>query len=240
MSLAAEELARREVELRENPGEVPVSIKVRWEGNVCFPDPEGEIEEKAVFAVMTFGDHMTIENVCRYEAEDDGRKYTGLDFNEMRRLALKRSLLRWTLNVPIERRNGWLTPESYEHVGRVGAPLIEAFMDKFWIYSQVTEDEERTMERQASILFSKNSRGVTDACEAVRLYCTMSSQWEKFGLKEEELDSMPYKKYQMLRMMVGYENEAMKKQMSTKAAPTTRIAGKGGRTRPSQGKRIPL
>jgi len=239
--LAVEEVARREAELMENPGEVPVRVRVRREGTLCLPHPDGEDEEKAVFGVMTFGDHLLIEQACRHETErEDGRSQFEVDFNEVRRLTLKRSLLSWSLNVPVERQNGWLTPESYQRVGTVFSPLIEAFLDGFWEKSDVSKKEQEQIDRQAAVLFGKSSRGVADACEAVRLYCSMGSQWDKFGIKEDELKNMPYRKYVMLRMMVNHENESTRRQMSQKQAPVTKIAGRGGRTRPSRGQRIPM
>lgn len=242
MSLAAEEIARRETELMERPNEIPVRVRVRWDGNLCLPDPDGDHEEKAVFKVLTFGDHLIIERACQHETirEEDQKTQMETDFNEVRRLTLKRNLLDWTLDVPIERRNGWLTPECYERVGRVPAPLMEAFLEGYWLRCEVSSEEEETINKQASILFNPHSRGVNDACEAVRLYCTMSSQWDKFGLKGDELMDLPFRQYVMLKLMLSHENDSMRKQASTKQAPTTRIAGKGGRTRPSQGQRIPL
>jgi hypothetical protein len=241
MSLAVEEVARREAELMENPDQVPVRVRVRWEGSLCLPSSDGEKEEKAVFSVMTFGDHLLIEQACRHETErEDGKSQFEVDFNEVRRLTLKRNLLSWTLDVPVERDGGWLTPDCYGRVGKVPAPLIEAFMDGFWARSDINCEEEEQIGRQAAVLFGKNSRGVADACEAVRLYCTMGSQWEKFGIKEDELRNMPYRRYMMLRMMVGHENEAQRRQTRHKEAPVTKIAGRGGRTRPSRGQRIPL
>ena len=241
MSLAVEEVARREAELMENPDQVPVRVRVHWDQGLCLPHPEGDKEEKAIFSVMTFGDHLLIEQACRHETErEDGKPQFEVDFNEVRRLTLKRSLLSWTLNVPVERENGWLTPESYQHVGNVPGPIVEAFLDGYWARSDISKEEEEQITRQASILFGKNSKGVNDACEAIRLYCTMGSQWEKFGIKEEELTNMPYRKYIMLRMMIGHENEAMRRQTRQKQAPVTKIAGRGGRTRPSRGQRIPL
>jgi len=225
----------------ENPGQVPVRVRVRWEGPLCLPHSEGECEEKAVFSTMTFGDHILIEQACRHETErEDGKTQFEVDFNEVRRLMLKRTLLGWTLDVPVERENGWLTPDCYARVGKVPAPLVEAFLDGFWARCDVSKDEEEQIARQASVLFGKHSRGVSDACEAVRLYCTMSSQWEKFGIKEDELAGMPYRKFVMLRLMVGHENEAVRRQTRQKNAPVTKIAGRGGRTRPSRGQRIPL
>lgn len=114
----------------ENPDQVPVRVRVRWEGRLCLPHPEGEAEEKAVFDVLTFGDHLLIEQACRHETErEDGKTQSEVDFNEVRRLTLKRNLLDWSLDVPVERENGWLTPDCYARVGKVPAPLIEAFLD---------------------------------------------------------------------------------------------------------------
>jgi hypothetical protein len=240
MSLDTEEMARREALLMANPDEVMVKVKVYWDGNICLPHPEGEEEEEAIFGVLTYGDHAMIEQACRHETErEDGKKQTEVDFNELRRLTLKRNLLSWSLNVPIERRNGWLTPESYKRIGKVSAPLLEAFLDGYWIHSDVTKDEEAVIDKQSAILFGKNSRGVADACEAVRLYCNMTSQWDKFGLKEAELSTMSYRKYMMLKMMTNNENEAMRRESKAKNTPVTRIAGGKGGTRISRGQRIP-
>jgi hypothetical protein len=241
MSLTAEEIARRETELMENPNEVPVRVRVHRYQGLCIPHPEGEEEEKAVFSIMTFGDHLLIEQACRHEVErEDGKTQFEVDFNEVRRLTLKRNLLSWSLDVPIERKRGWMTPESYERVGKVSAPLVEAFLEGFWDKSIIDEKEENVIGRQAAVLFGKNSRGVSDACEAIRLYCTMGSQWEKFGIKEDELNDMPYRKYLMLRLMTSHESEAMRRQAQPRNQSQTKIAGRGGRTRPSRGQRIPL
>lgn len=242
MSLDFDGIARHKAVLLRTPDRIPVRVKVRWEGSLCIPDENGENEEEAVFKMMTYGDHLIVEQACRdYESEDGTRRrHIRYDFNEMRRLMLKRSLLGWSLDVPIERENDWLTKECYERVGRVPAPLIEAFLEGYWRYSEISEDDEEMITRQAMVLFGKNSSGVSDAHEAIHLYCNMTAQWDKFGLKDEDLMNMPYRKYIMLKMMIGFENEAMKRQTSIRQAPTTRIAGKGGRTRPSQGQRIPM
>ncbi|MHA2067466.1 MAG: hypothetical protein ACXABY_24125 [Candidatus Thorarchaeota archaeon] len=236
-----EAMARAHADLMSNPNEVVVSIPVATIDGIMVPHYAGEREEKAIFKVMSFGDYMLMEKACRYAQErEDGKKIYEVDFNEVRRLSLKRNLLSWSLDIPVERANGWMTPEAYERVGEVCGPLMEAFLDGFWMKSELTKDEEDEMERQASVLFGKHSRGVSNPCEAVRLYCTMGSQWDKFGIKEEELDDMSYRKYIMLKKMVSYENEAMKRQSAAKKPANTRIAGAGGRTRVSQGQRIAL
>ena len=242
LGVKEEEMARRESELMANPDEIIVRLSVMNLDGLMIPvGGNGDQEVEAKFKMMSFGDYMLMEKVCRYSLErEDGKKTYEVDFNEVRRLSLKRNLLSWSLDVPIERKNGWMTSECYERVGNVSAPLIEAFLDAFWNKSEMSKEEEEEMERQAVVLFGKNSRGVTNPCEGIRLYCTMGSQWDKFGIKEDELNDMSYKKYVMLKQMLKYENEAMRRQSATKKTPQTRIAGAGGRTRVSQGQRIPL
>jgi len=234
MSLAAEEIARRELDLLVDPDSVRVRVSVSWDGDLCFPDIRGEHEEFAIFRTMTFGDNMVIEKACSHEFESDGRKVTETDFNEMRRLTIKRNLVDWSLDIPVIRENGWMTPESYLSVGKVSAPLMEAFLDGFWKTSEIGEEEEKVITRQATILFGNNSKGVMDACEAVKLYCTLGSFSEKFGIGKKDLLGLPLREYLLLKMMSNHENDFSRRNSKKGKTPTTRIAGPGGRIRPSR------
>lgn len=225
------------------PDKVRVRVRTSWRTGMCLPDKEGDSEEEAVFAVLTFGDNYAIEKAVTSEHEaDDGRvKVMLADLNEYKRLLLKRTLLSWTLDVPVERDgHGWMTPGCYERVARLPAPLVEAFLRGFEESVEITDDEERLINRQCAILFSKSGHGVADACEAVSLFCTLGNYWEKFGLDKYKLPQMPYREYLMLRMMIGKEGEAMRVQSKPKAASGTRIAGAGGRVRPSRGISQPM
>jgi len=241
MSLTAEEIARREWEAMSDPDQVKVKVRVSERYGLLLPDDNGEREEEAVFKILTFGDNHVLEKATRYtvESEETRGRTNAYDPNEFRRLLLKKNLLFWTLSVPIEREEGWMTPECYERIGTIPAPLLEAFLDGFEHQTAITEEEERILHRQASILFSESSRGVSDACEAVSLFCTLGNYWEKFGLDKDKLRDFPQKEYLLLKMMIGKESEAIKSKHKS-SQPTTRIAGPGGRTRPSRGKRIPM
>jgi len=226
------------------PDKVRVRIRTSWKSGMCLPDKEGEFDEEAVFAVLTFGDNYAIEKAVTSEHEEDGGRVKVMlaDLNEYKRLLLKRTLLSWTLDVPIERDcNGWMTSGCYERVARLPAPLVEAFLRGFEESVEITDDEERTISRQCAILFSKSGRGVADACEAVSLFCTLGNYWEKFGLDKNKLPQLPYREYLMLRMMIGKEGEAVRVQSKPKpAGGGTRIAGAGGRARPSRGISTPM
>ena len=236
-NLTAEETARREYDLVFDPSKVRVKIRVSWNGNICLPDSDGTREEEAVFGVLTFGDNHILEKATSKEFEVDGGmgRVMVYDTNEYSRLLVKRNLLSWTLDIPIEREHGWMTPKCYARVGNVPAPLLDAFVDEFQTRMSVTKEEEQKIVRQSLVLFGRNSRGVADACEAISAFCTLGNFWEKFGIgKSVPIQEMPYKEYVMLKMVINKENEAHKVQASPRK-PLTRIVGPGGRPRASKG-----
>ncbi len=239
--MAAETIARREIELMEKPDQVRVFVRTSMRSGMCLPDLAGEREETAVFHVLSVGDNMALEKACWYEEQRaDGGTQRETDYNEFRRLLLKRNLLWWSLEPPIERVNGWMTKTCYARVSRVFAPLVDAFIHEYEKHIEISKDDEQTIARQAAVLFGKHSRGVSDACEAVSLYCSRSSFWEKFGLGRDELSSLPYREFLLLRMMSSHENEAMRRNSQPHKESNTRIAGAGGRIRPSRGIKVPM
>lgn len=232
----AEDVARREYEALFDPSKIRVKVKVSWWNGMCLPDSNGKFEEEAVFKVLTFGDNHILDKATAYEKEVDGGqgKVTVYDLNEYRRLMVKRNLLSWTLDIPIERQDGWMTPVCYGRVSKVPAPLLDAFLDGFEAKTVITKEEEEKIVRQSLVLFGKNSRGVIDACEAISAFCTLGNFWEKFGIgKGVPIQELPYKEYLMLKIVISKENEASKVSASPKK-PLTRISS-GGKTRPSKG-----
>jgi hypothetical protein len=190
--------------------------------------------------VFTFGDNYAVERATA-ESIPVGNGTQSLvisEPNEYRRLMLKKNLVAWSLPIPIERAGGWITSECYEHIGNVCGPLLDALLDKFYVTTTLTEEEEFIMDRQSANLFSENSRGVANACEAVSLFCTLGSFNEKFGINREMLPVLPFREYLMLKVMGRKEGEAARQRSSPRKTSTTRVMGPGGKTRPSRGKRM--
>jgi len=238
MNTTAEDTARAEWETLMQPDQVRVKVPVCWKGGVCLPDEKSDDMEEAIFSTLTFGDNLVIEKAVTYEIEMKGKKYPvkAIDLHEFRRLVVKKNLLSWSLNIPIKRENGWMTKECYDRVGSVPAPLMEAFLDKFETSIQVTDKEEKLMERQSAILFGKQGKGVADACEAVNLFCTLGNFSEKFGIDRFQLPGLPMREYTLLKMMIGKEGDANRRNSPMgKPKSNTRIATGGGRIRPSRG-----
>lgn len=246
MSLTAEEFAKREYEAMTEPNKVRVKVRVSWVGGICLPDPEGKDVEHAVFGILTFGDNHCIEKATSYDVDikESGLlklKIKAIDVHEYKRLMVKRSLLCWSLDIPIERdASGWMTADCYRRVSAIPAPLMDAFLTEFEKMATISDDEERIVNKQATMLFSKNSRGVTDACEAVSMFCTLGNFWEKFGWSKELLPNVPYKEYLMMKIMMGKESESVRHQANQKPGGRSKIIGKGGRPTASRGVSIPL
>jgi hypothetical protein len=205
---------------------------------MCLPDEGGDREEEAVFSTLTFGDNWALERAATKEVDvGDGRtKARVADLNEYRRLMVRRNLLSWSLPIPVERdAQGWMTQGSYERVSSVPGPLMDAFVKGMEGSVEITDEEEQRVSRQCALLFSRTGRGVHDACEAVSLFCSLGNFWEKFGLDRERLPALPYKEYLRLRIVMGKEAEAARAAAKPRQPSGTRIAGAGGRTRPSRG-----
>lgn len=243
MSITAEDIARREMNLLDHPDKISVTINLSCRGgNLYLPSKSGKINETATFKIWTFGDNKIIEDACKYKVErEDGKEIDEVDINEVRRLMIKRNLLNWTLPIEIERNNGWMTYESYQRVSRVHAPIIEAFLYEFEKSFIINEDEEKEISKQCAILFSPNSKGVSNACDAISMFCTYGNFSEKFGINPEDLPNMPFKEYQLLRMVMNKEGNAVRRNSSTKDHHSnTRIAAGGVKPRASRGTKIAL
>jgi len=219
-----------------DPTKTIVSVNVRWLGRICVPTANSKEKESATFKVLTFGDNKILDDATSIDVKmSEMESVSSTDLNEYRRLLLRRNLLSWTLDIPIEREDGWMTQGCYNRVKNVSAPLINAFLDEYEKDIAITHEEEETIARQSVILFSKHSRGVANACDAVSQFCTLGSFWEKFGIGSgRSIDDMSYKDYTRLKMMMSRENEAMR----VNTAPRknlSRITGPGGRVMPSKG-----
>lgn len=225
-------------------GFVTVRVKVSFENNgICIPDSYGEDEEYAVFRRVTVNDSFEFDALAMKQ-EFVGKDPNGepvyersMDLNEYRRLLIMKNLLEWSLDIPLDHDyDGWLTDSSWDRVSRVSAPLLDAFVQGFEQSNVVTEDEQSLINKQSLILFGKNSKGVSEACDAVSKYCTYGNFGEKFNLSIEEIKNLPYREYILLKMMISNEGEAMRNKLAAPARQksNTRIStGRGAR--PSRG-----
>jgi hypothetical protein len=223
----------------EEPGLVEVRQPVRWHGRLCLPCLDGDNVVVARFKTFTFADNHAIETATAQTIEVGEREELSVsEPNEYRRMMLLRSLIWWSLPIAIERENGWMTENCYERIGRCCGALLGSLVHLFYESTVIDNEEEEKIDRQSALLFSEHGRGVTNACEAVSSYCTLSGFWEKFGIDRGMIPGLPFRDYLRLRVMMNKERDAEKsrrKSGGAKKSPT-RIAGSGGRIRQSAAK----
>lgn len=244
MNSTVENDARQKCADLYDPDRVTVRVNTSCRLGFCLPDKDGDKEHTAVFSTMTFGDNYAIEQATSYEVEigeqfGSGRKIMShvSDINEFKRLIVKKNLLSWSLDIPIERdQSGWMTPNSYARVSSVPAPLLEAFVDGFEESMEVSSEEEEKISRQCATLFSKSGHGVTDACEAISRFCTLGNFSEKFGINRDLLPKMPYKEFLLLKIVIAKESDALRVQQPKSSSSSAVQSGR----RPSRSVKIPL
>ena len=119
------------------------------------------------------------------------------------------------------------------------APLLEAILEKYEDTVHLSDEEEATINKQASILFAKNSQGVENACEAVSLFCNLGNFWEKFGIDRFNIKKLPYREYVMLKIMISKENSATAARNAAASSKKTGNVSIGGKVQKSRGVVIP-
>lgn len=248
-SIAERDRKFREIREHSFGDYVTVRVRVRFiEGKICVPDEYGDFEEYATFRRTTMNDSFEFEALAMVE-EELGKNPMGetmyqrsLDLNEYRRLLIMKNLFAWSLDIPLEHDyDGWLTDECWNRVANVSAPLLDAFVQQFEVSNVITEEEEKTITKQSVLLFGKNSKGVSEACEAVSKFCTYTNFGEKFNLSIDEIKKLPYREYILLRMMISNETESFKDRMKpiSSGRSTSKISTGHG-LKPSKGKVMPL
>jgi len=237
LNITDDEQIRKEYELFAGGDDIKISINAKKHGKSFLPDPDGKIVLWAKFRKMTVENYWFIEKLMKFEVERDKHVEVEYDMEEGKRQILRFQLTGW--NLPLELRfdeNDYLTEDCLKEVLHLPAPLVGVFVDKFIDTYTVSYDEQTEIDKQCASLFARNSRGVENACEAVTLFCVLGNMWEKFGINRFQLKNLPYKEYVMMRMVLSREIDKQRAEVaSRKRKGATKIAGAGGKVRPSKG-----
>lgn len=229
----------KEWKLINSSDETIVSTKCGNLNGIVVPMKDGEEIVRAKFKIMTVEDNDVIVKISGHKVWNEmaGDFVIEPERNMFSLLLLKRLLLDWNIDIPIERENGWLTEECWNRVKNVNALVITDLLDKYQDIINMTDKEEAVINKQSTVLFSTTSGGVYNACDAISMFCLLSSFWEKFGLDKDKIKQLPYRDFVSLRMIMKHENDAMKRNSKSVNKNPTRVAGPRG-SRPSRGQVI--
>jgi hypothetical protein len=238
LNTTPENQIKKEYEVLFKSGEIRVNLRAKKHGKSFIPDSEGDVELWAIFKPMGVEDYWVVERSVKTPTERDGVRDVDYDTEEMERKILKNHLKKWSLDIPLQfdEEKDQLTDECLRVVLSQPAPLIGSFVEEYHNSFRITNEEKQQIDKQCAVLFSKNSRGVDAACDAVTLFCVLGNMWEKFGLNRFDLKKLSYKEYAQLRMVLSHEIEKQRRENNTnKKQGSAMVAGAGGRTRPSRG-----
>lgn len=210
-------------------GNVKVCIDLDSIWSSCLEG--GENRAWAVFKNMGFGDYNDMHNVCSFS--DIPSPY------DVRREMLRRMLVSWNLKVSLcfDEELGFLDFNTMERVGLFKPSfIVDALIDEYESNFTVTEDEEKLIDKQSAILFAKNGQGVSNPCEAIRLFCKLSNFWDQLGLNKKDLSDMDYKHFQWLEQIIREHNRKVNAPAKD-SQPKARVI-KGGKAVASRAKVI--
>jgi hypothetical protein len=216
---------------------VKIKLSVSKFSGSYLPDINGKEEITVKFKTMSVVDYWTLSSLSKMEIVQNERTIAEeVDYEEFNRQIIRYQLIDCSfIKLEFDELDR-LTEESWNKVLSQPAPLISALLDEYAKTYIITREEDESITKQAAILFSKNSRGVENACEAITLFCVLGTFWEKFGLKKDDLKKLSYKEYLMLRMVIAQEITTQRASMNSGSKKSnTMIAGKGGKIRPSNG-----
>lgn len=203
---------------------IGIEILCSKHGKYLLPDKDGNKIVSVEFKNMTVDNYWFID------------KISNKDYEYFKKYVFKFCLIRWNLDEILEIDNEILTDDCLNRIMKLPAPLMNAIFEKYQESYIINDEEEQEITRQSAILFSKNTSGVSDACEGITLFCVLGNFWEKFGINRFDIKNLSYKEYVMLRMILNNEvdkTKATRRREEKKAK--TMIAGPGGKTRPSRG-----
>ena len=231
LSSTDEQTIREEWMNLRDPDFIDVELKASWRTGMLLPDDDGSDVVRARFGAMMLSDYQMADLVCSSTVDEQGSSES--DYNAFRVVMLRMKLKSWNISVPLEHNErGWLTEDCTRRVIRMPGPLVTGLLDAYESSFAFTDDEEKQIDKQSAILFSNTSSGVSNACEAIGLFCNLTNFWDKFGLNYEDLKTLPYKKFLMLRVMLSKDMEASAAEMrrtkssSSHASPKTSLRGR--------------
>ena len=138
---------------------------------------------------------------------------TVYNFMKMRAFIVRWLLKKWSLPIELNKmNNGELTDDCFKRVMKVHPRIMGNLISCMEEHIFIQEKEKETILKQASLLFMPNSPGVTNAHEAISLYCSLSSFWDKFGLNYFDLQKLPENVLAQLKMVINAEGDVRTQQ----------------------------
>ena len=191
---------------------------------------ENEFLLEASFRPITLQIKNQIDQFV-YEPTNDGPSSLLFNMDEYKRLAFICCFDSWNLPFELEVKNKRLTKDSIEKVSKTLHPrILDVVSSAFVNLNDISEEEIKILDQQSERLFSKNSSGVNNPSEGIRLYCEANVLAKEFYLSGSDLDNLPYRVSTMIKYVSNKGNEIHNRQMDQSSG-----GGNGKIIRPKKG-----
>ena len=186
---------------------------VYWQGlNPVFYSEKKDNTEEIVmtFEKMTYGLWNYIENniLDKYHGANDMDVAIYYNFYKLRVFIIKWLLRSWSLPIDLKRKsNGELENVCFEEISKLHPHVMSYFLEKYEESLFISSSERDVIAKQCAQLFMPNSKGVSNAHDAISLYCNLASMWEKFGINYFDIQKLPQDVFLKLKMVTGFESD---------------------------------
>lgn len=191
---------------------VVIDVPVSPYQNTLLPLESGRGAIRFVFKKLSVEDTLLIEKLSYTTNLIDNKiDVSACDYHIYRKLLLRRCLL-WFGDKEIRRNGGWVIKEDWDWILKTNAMILNAAIDGFEAESTLSGDDEKRIDRQASLLFGSEHNKITNPEPSISMYCTLASIWDKFGITVETLSKMSNADYMKIRAVLAKEAEMMKRE----------------------------
>lgn len=200
---------------------VTLYVYVSGTNIMIFHEPMPNTERlEFTFWEMTNGLWEELERYSLEEYSPHPRENLKIfNHRKMKEFYLRHMFRSWNLDVPLSfDEEGKLDDCSWEKVMRLHPAILRELADNVFNYT-LTDEETSAIARQCHLLFSKGT-AVNSPHQMISLYCTLVDMWKNFGLNYFDLQRLPIKIRNGLRLITSQENQiqnAKYKEMEAKS-----------------------
>jgi len=126
---------------------------------------------------------------------------------------------------------GELREECLDAIMSVKPPkLIDRLIMPLQSLTDIDEEEEKQMRREAMTFFQSSSGGVQNPCVGIHFHAILSGLWEHYGLNYFDLQAFPAEIGVRLKAVLGLKAQVSQMEASKPKAPLpSATGGRGGR-----------
>lgn len=212
----------------------PLTINIQENAIIPSLGPfngENEMLLEATFRPITLGIKRMIDPFIYEPLGNTGR--LSINTDEYKKLAFFCCFKSW--NIPLDlpfSEDGKLDNSVLEFIEKSIHPgLFETVAAEFLSLNEISMKEMEALDQQCDRLFGKNSKGIDNPFEGIKLYCEASVFAKEFSLSGNDLNNLSYRVASLIRHVANKGSEIHSKEMDATRNKPKRAKVIGARKR---------